>query len=445
MIPSARMPAAADLAPDSGSPEPPRDPPRRRRRRRRWPLLLLLLLMAGLAAELVYRAKPDLLPLWYREQYPVRGIEFFQPGILSATPTEGYPIPGPQQSYTGPPPQGLVRPAFLVDPSVDIDVVRYPRVVLRVDELSFPNERRPDTTDILFVGDSFMVSSGVQDPPGLQPLLAEATGRDVYNLGIAGIGPRRERWLMENYGLSLEPEVVVWFAFGGNDLTDVEKVQIDLDEGRLTYAQHKKYEPLPWSYALDLALKSLDMGPAKAPDDPPLTRGVRLGHGPDADVDVWFSPLYLRHLLLDRPSLKQHAGLPLFMEEISAAHAELTERGIPMLLVYIPTKPEVMLPFVEDQLDQLWPMVIHNLRMESPLTPEEYLAGALRNRSTFETMLRDFAAQRDLPFLSATPALTRLTEEGRLGYLSADTHWNEVGQAALLPDLIDALAAAEGR
>ncbi len=434
--------------------------PRRRPRRRRLGLVLALALAAVASVELVLHLKPTALPAWYREQFPVMGVEFVQPGILSQTPIEGYPVPGPQRSYAGPPPAGLIAPTPLVDPAANPDPLRYPRVVMPIDAKGFPNERIPERADILFVGDSFTFATGGTDPACLQPLLADSGGWSIYNLGIPGIGPIRERWLMETQGLPLQPKAVVWFFFGGNDFSDVEKTQARLDTGAKVYTDNPAYEAVPNFLLADFLMRWFDTLGAEERVRPRMTYGARLGRGPDADVDVWFSPLYVRLMLTDRPGWKRRTGWELFSRELKAAKAALDERGIPMLLVYVPTKVEALLPVLLENaaaqgalapgdaqdgasssspLDPLWDMVTLNLKEESPISKQEFFDAIQLNIGVLDTQVSNLCRQNKIAYFSATAPLRQLASQGRLPYLSADTHWNDRGQAALVEPLREAL------
>ena len=413
--------------------------PPRRRRRRRWLLVVLLLIAAAGAAEIALHLRPGLLPRWYREQFPVKGIEFVHHDILSRTPIQGYPVPGPQGSYTGPPPAGLVAPTPLVDPTANPDPERFPRVVLQVDERGFPNPSRPHHADVIFVGDSFTLAAASLEPPGLQRLLSEATGLSIYSLGIPGIGPIRQHWLLRYHGLTLKPRAVVWFFFGGNDLMDASKTQERIDSGAKTYADNGGYEPTPTVRVLDLAVRAWDRMGAAPPKRERMSEGVRLAEGPDAGIDSWFSPYYLRLMLTDRPGWKNHPGREIAFQQLTEVAQMLEAQDIELLLVYIPTKAEVMLPAVQDQVDRVWQMVTLNMKEESPITQAEFMETALRNRGALEGLVQLHCRREGIRFFTARPLLEQLTEEGRLGYLSADTHWNNVGQQVLVEPIREIL------
>jgi len=71
----------------------------------------------------------------------------------------------------------------------------------------------------VMVGDSFTMGVGVEEPATLTAGLERSTGRCFLNFGLGGYGPQQARIMLEQYGLSFQPEVVIW-AFFGNDLAD---------------------------------------------------------------------------------------------------------------------------------------------------------------------------------------------------------------------------------
>jgi hypothetical protein len=101
--------------------------------------------------------------------------------------------------------------------------------------------------------------------------------------------------------------------------------------------------------------------------------------------------------------------------------------------VYLPTKAQSLLPFVADELEAIHAMVTFGDPDSVKLfSVENYLETALANRGSLEGLVAEFCASEGIPYLSATPMLDTLAVEGRLGYLSADTHWNDVGQRSLV-------------
>ena len=88
-------------------------------------------------------------------------------------------------------------------------------------------EKDPLTLRIIGIGDSF--AYGVVQPTFnyhhvLQKQLSGVLKRpvEVINLGKPSIGPGRELAILEELGLRLSPDIVLWTFFTGNDFTDGE-------------------------------------------------------------------------------------------------------------------------------------------------------------------------------------------------------------------------------
>ena len=93
---------------------------------------------------------------------------------------------------------------------------------------------------MLLVGDSFVVSASSSEPAGLRTLLEESSGRTAYDLAVAGIGPVREAWLLNEVGLGKNPRAVLWFYFEGNDSVDAIAPLVYRRQGKETYARRAR-------------------------------------------------------------------------------------------------------------------------------------------------------------------------------------------------------------
>lgn len=400
-------------------------------------LLVAALVFGGLEALLHLR--PGLLPAWYRDQLPVAGIELRQPGLLARTPIEGYPVPGAPGRYVGPPPADLVQ-LGLVDPAHNPDVERLPRVEIALDEKGFPNERVPERADVVLLGDSFAVSAGMLEPPGLCRELARRTGLSVYDVGVPGLGPTREVWLLEKEGLPLAPRHVVWLLFGGNDVDDEARLEDSVGSGVRTWADLPEYVRPPVVRSLDLALTWVfDPRPARSVPPPPV-RGVTLAAGPDAGVPVWFAPRHLQALALDAGRWREQRGFPGVQRALSRARFACETSGARLLVVFVPSKAQVLLPLLGDQRDALFAMATFGESdAELPLSADQAYELGMAGRASLEQVLAETCGELGIAFLSATPFLEAQAARGELGYLCADTHWTHAGQGVLAEPLARAL------
>lgn len=93
---------------------------------------------------------------------------------------------------------------------------------LTTDEYGFNNPKglyRPDTVDVLLIGDSFTFGYCVPRPATIAGGL-RAQGLRTISLGQGGNGPIRELASLQEYGAWLRPPVVVLLYFERNDLFD---------------------------------------------------------------------------------------------------------------------------------------------------------------------------------------------------------------------------------
>ena len=364
------------------------------------------------------------------ERYPFYGVEFFERGILARTPVRGVPLPLHIEAHTEPPSD--LSDMGMVALGVDADVKRFSGGYLPRDAMGFGNPRTLDRAEVLLVGDSFTLAMGLTTPPGLQMLFSQSTGLSTYNLGLAGIGPVREAWLLEHHGLRLDPGVVIWFFFGGNDHRDVVQPLAHEYHGRRTYGDVFGADATPRWILPTLVGTLLESGGDRIPSPLP---GFSLR--PTPETRLWFLPEHLRQLTVSEAQLEADLGWQAAQEAISGAAHRTRETGARFLLVFLPTKAQVYLPFVDWTEAELHDMATFDSPLDFDLGAEELALLALEHRADLEACVARFAAREGIAFLSATPGLEALAREGELGYFTCDTHWQDAGQRTLLDPLVE--------
>lgn len=397
----------------------------------------LSLLLTWALLEAALRLAPGLLPHAYLESYPLYGVEFHHPGILERTPVQGLPLPMAVTPHDGPPARDLVERGMAPRDAFD-DAQRFDRVVHFVDELGLPNARVLEKAEIVLVGDSFLVFGGVQEPPGLARLLGEGTGRSIYNLGVSGLGPGRERWLLEEVGLPREPKLVIWFFFGGNDLSNMWEFVGQTTAGHETLGELYAEQRPPLLRVPDL-VSFLTRERETAELDP--FPGVRFPTADGGSVPMWFRGFYLCLLPMVRAQWEALAPWAPFQETLRAARDAATAGGARFLFVYLPSKSQVYLPYLEPDPEQLHAMAVRDTPSLMPYEAMEFHRRALAHRGELEALLADFCAAESIPFFSATPSLDALARNGEIGYWLTDTHWDPHGQAAVAEALVKHLDA----
>lgn len=397
--------------------------------------LLGAVAFALLAAEVAVRTFPRLLPGWYRAGFPVGGLEFFYPGVLARTPIDSVPLPyrpDRDRETVGKVPRDLEWMG-LVAPGENPDHELYSGIRFRMDRNGFPNPSEMTRADLLLVGDSFAVAAGVLSPEGLQAGLARRLGLAVFNLGIPGIGPAREERLLMDVGLALEPRGVAWLFFGGNDVSDAAALAALKKKGVATYADLFPEHPRPASFLWDLAKRSL-AGTERAKTRRPLPPFV-FETADGRRWPLWFNPSNLRMLATDLESLRANAGWRTVREVFPRVAAELAERDVRLLVVYVPTKAQVYLPYVAEDAELAHAVASFGKRKPAAEPPAVLWRRVMENRDNVERLLDELCRAEGIRFLSLTPVLRELAQNGELGFLSADTHWNERGQRAAVEPL----------
>jgi hypothetical protein len=411
--------------------------------------LTLLVLLACL--EMLLRSYPKLFPSWYVNTLPYNGIELSYPDILGKTPIEGVPVPHmlktlwPKDGYFDTLPSdlekmGIVNPQENPDP--DIFFKKYSYYVLKMDNMGFPNNSELDSADIIFIGDSFAVATGIISPPGLQMKIKEATNFSIYNVGISGIGPLRQKWLLYNYGFKLRPRTVIWFFFAGNDLSDDLSIIYNKKKGIYNYAQLYSNFDYPDFYTWDMARQFLRRK-INSRDNKKSSLPGLIYKSQNKDIKIWFYPYYLRTLIRSLDDWKSDPGWEITKGVFKSVAKKLSEENIKFILVYVPSKPQVYLPYVKRNDLLIHNMASFDLEKTLHISPENFFQIAMSNRNNLDLLMKQFAQKEGITYLSLTPDLEKLAKSGRLGYFSADTHWNFEGQNTVFKPIINLLADEE--
>lgn len=400
----------------------------------------LALLAASLAAtaaavELLFHLAPQLLPGSFRAAYPPHGIEFFRRGLLDATPLDAVPLPYGAQPYDGPPPHDLIDLGIAPRDAADGDATAVPRLVLPADAEGLPNVERPERPDVVFVGDSFAVLAAQREPAGLQLRVERELRARVLNVAISGLGPAREAWLLEQRGLPARPRLVVWFYFGGNDLSDTLWLMLAANEGRKTWGDLAGERRAP-RLILPSLLASLFASAGARPEPLPalaLPGGAR----------AWFSPDALRVMTLPKQPLQQHPVWQQCAQVLRRAHERTVAAGAQFLLVYVPCKEQLYLPLVAGDGAALHRYAKASALYTLPLPDDSgaLVQALLDNRGAQEAAVRELCEQAGIPMWSATAPLDAALQAGTPIYYTTDTHWRAEGQAAVATPLLERLRA----
>ena len=359
--------------------------------------------------ELMLRTYPDLVPPEVRVNPPARRVK--------ALVDETYDLrlsDGDLFHYM----QGSITPL-----SPDQDQV-IAHVHMMTDANGFRNSPPEKAAyDIVALGDSFTRASGVASP--WPQVLAERIGGDVLNLADVGFGPQDELKVLRQYGLKKQPQWVIMAYFEGNDLYDAAAYEqanpfISLRFGRYVLNQGME----AWHE------RSLGEAPVEVASNYryPITVTIN-----NTDRELVFFSYYISWLSVDRQLIGSSQNYRLVTESILQVKELSEAAGARFLLVYVPSKEHVYLPYLnEDGILARVFIDVPAIELEETgylqFTNERVTAELTRQHMNDQSgLLAEFAAENEILFLDLT---SNFQEEAGIGaelYYPFDTHWNQSG------------------
>jgi hypothetical protein len=372
-------------------------------------LVLLGLTMALGLVEMLMRAFPNWVPLEVRVNPPARRVKALIDETYDLRQSDG-----DLWHYM----RGTIAP---LSPDQD-QVIAHVHMI--TDANGFRNSSPEKTTyGIVALGDSFTRASGVASP--WPQKLAEYMERDVLNLGDVGFGPQDELKILQQYGLKKRPQWVILAYFEGNDLYDAA-----------SYEQATPF--ILFRFGRYILNRSVEAWQAKGPDTAsaavisnyryPIM--ITIDH---KQIETVFFSSYISWLALSEEAITASQNYHLVREAILQMQ-ELSEAGgANFLLVYVPSKSHVYLPYLHD------PDTLARVFTDVPLIELDD-KGFLQFRDKTITpdlirqhlddqahLLADFAAENQIHFLNLTPIFQEEAGAGTGLYYAFDTHWNQLG------------------
>ena len=372
-------------------------------------LVLLGFAMALGLVEMVMRAFPNWLPAEVRVNPPARRVKALIDETYDLRQSDG-------DLYH-------LMHGTIVPLSPDQDPV-VAHVHMITDEYGFRNSPPEKATyGIVAVGDSFTRASGVASPWPQE--LAEYAGTDVFNLADVGFGPQDELKVLQQYGLKKQPQWVIMAYFEGNDLYDAA-----------AYEQANPFILFRFGrYLLGRSVEawrerssSKASAPVSANYRYPIT--ITINH---KELEMVFFSSYISWLSLSREAIAASQNYRLVRETILQVRESSEAAGANFLLLYVPSKSHVYLPYLNDP--ETAARVFTNVPLielddtgflqfrEKTATPEL----VIEHMDDQAILLADFAAEQHISFLNLTSAFQKEAGAGAELYYAFDTHWNQLG------------------
>ncbi len=357
--------------------------------------------------------------------------------------------PGPERSYPNAPP-GFETAT----------------VTLTTDAQGFRNPDSHDRWDIVVVGDSFAEGSMVSDGEVWTEELGERLGRTVFNAAVSGASPREYLNNLAAFGLEHDPRLVIVSVYEGNDFkpsrppppltaADAPLAQPGLWErvgAALSRYRSAAFEDSP----LRARLKSWligTLGPVRAdapvPDSPVLSWMPVAVPSPAGTHYYSFEPKRLMRLYWEPERFERSPAWTTNAEIFRHIHALTTREGIPLVMVYVPSKPHVVMPLVRDRVPPEALRAFAALEEDDLPPPEAFRDALFQRLDSQERVFLSFCRSEGIPCISLTAPLREHMAAGEAVYFTYDPHWTRLGHAVAAQVVAEELAslplpAAEG-
>ena len=302
------------------------------------------------------------------------------------------------------------------------------RLTFKRDHHGFRNaEPWPDDVDIVVLGDSFTEGAYVQNP------FWQDISDSLLALGISGAGTVEQQRLFEAYGAPRKPETLVVAFFAGNDLGENELFAY-MKRKNLTWYEMQTMDAEPHEFSV--LYRALQWIVELTRQDIEYWCHYPLLTATDPPAPVAFSYLYLRVLgRADVSRLRDSEGYALTRKSLGEMKEALHENDGELILMYIPSKPELYWRFLEAHVKTQ--IVEHEKRvMDNNLPPASVMD---QNNSNQRDLMRALADEIGIAFLDLTGPLAESVRAGQPPYFFADTHWNQLGHDIARKALFDFL------
>ena len=128
------------------------------------------------------------------------------------------------------------------------------------DEWGFRNKKVPPTVDIVAIGDSHTFGNCAKMSESWPSVLAQLTGKSVYNLALGGYGPNQYFHLFKTKALTLKPKQIICGLYFGDDFENAYLITYGLDH---------------WAYLRDSRPRSVDFNIWKQPPSESWHKKIR--------------------------------------------------------------------------------------------------------------------------------------------------------------------------
>ncbi len=248
---------------------------------------------------------------------------------------------------------------------------------------------------ILALGDSFTFGDGVDLEKNWTEILEPGLGASVVNAGMGATGPEYALAFLDHYGFKLNPDLVLYAFFSGNDLLDVARTE-GITLRRFGGARH-------WLHEHSVTYRASKLVAGRFAPVGQLEMKYYRTSVDGVDVGFWPSMLELNSRTPHSEDLTK--SMAATVEIISKMKAQCDGHGTKFAVAVFPFKEQVYFDTVKQWLGN----------------PSEY------DRLDPGKTIAKTCAEKGIPVVDLTPLF--ISRNSKNLYLPSDSHWNEEGYA----------------
>lgn len=296
------------------------------------------------------------------------------------------------------------------------------------DAWGYRNRAKPDTADIVCIGDSQTYGVSATAFNSYPAQLQKITESPVYNISLGGYGPPQYSYLLKKQALKLKPKKIIMGLYFGNDFLDTFSLIYHSDTKAYWHAYHSDslhtvkqknvhiptvaFRPLrtflehnSMLYRMVIYSKIGDIfrlftGKALSEKNPNLI-ALNAQH---IKYPTVLAP-YVRFKSLNRKSSQVKFGSAVSMEIVKESALFCKENDIDFYLLFIPTKESVYAPVLANELNA-----------------HPVLASLIEDERYFKEQWAQFCTKQGIPYLDLTKTLQSSVNKIRLYPQHHDGH-----------------------
>jgi hypothetical protein len=315
------------------------------------------------------------------------------------------------------------------------------------DAWGFRNRDVPKSADIVAVGDSHTFGNTARMSESWPYVLAQLSGKHVYNMGMGGYGPNQYFYLSTTKALTLKPRMIVWGLYMGDDFENAytitygldhwaylrgepaSKVEFDIWEKPPTAGWFKKARVWLSEHSILYQLAFHGGWGGRVQGEMQIRNAAQLYPGeatsanvPEKNILEAFRPKGML-TRLDQQSPAVREGMRITFELLKQMNAICQQNHVQFMVVVIPIKEAVFSDYLE-----------HNPKL--PLS--EVLDRLLENERLARARTFKFLGDSGIAYADPLPALRNAAERQLYARTAADMHPGKNGYKVIAEAVFEA-------